>query len=191
MDFSDGNEALIAAMENWNISCAFGVNGGGIIHLLKFIKQHNANKLFSPKKLHFFTLSEYAAGFAPIGYYLASEKIAVCITTTGAAIKLAASGLSDARFMRVPALYIFALNNSKATIQSPLQDVGKYGMNIVDQMKAEFGDDALILKEINQLPQQLSQIASILSQSRPAVFLFHPDILCQSVKLDASNTSAE
>ncbi|KTD21444.1 thiamine pyrophosphate-dependent enzyme [Legionella israelensis] len=181
MHYEEGNKALIAAMENWNIRCAFGVNGGGIIHLLKYVKRFSVNEV--SKKLRFFTLSEYAAGFAPIGYYLSSEQTAACITTTGAAIKLAASGLSDARFMRIPALYIFSLNNSQMTRQSPLQDVGEYGMNIVPQLKAEFGDAVQVLKNIDQLPEQLNQIASVLSQSRPAVFLFYPDILCQPINL--------
>lgn len=182
MLYEEGNQALIAAMEKWNIRCAFGVNGGGIIHLLKYIRPYSVHEV--SEELRFFTLSEYAAGFAPIGHYLSSERIGACITTTGAAIKLAASGLSDARFMRVPALYVFSLNNSKAVKQSPLQDVGEYGMNIIAQLEAEFGDAVHVLRAINQLPHQLNQIASVLSQSRPAIFLFHPDILCQSIAIE-------
>src|SRR5207302_6119725 len=74
------------------------------------------------------TMGEYVAGYVPLGYYLASGRVAGCITTTGAATKLGGSGLTDAKLHNIPAVYIVALNSTMSIGLAPLQDVSVHGM---------------------------------------------------------------
>jgi acetolactate synthase-1/2/3 large subunit len=128
-------------------------------------------------------MGEYASGFMPLGYYLASGRIACSITTTGAATKLGSSGITDAKLHNIPALYIIALNSIGSIGNAPLQDVSKYGMNIVPQLQAELGDGCIVIDNINRLEQDLDKAQRILHDSRPVAIAFHPDILSQEIEL--------
>jgi len=128
-------------------------------------------------------LSEFAAGYAPIGGYLASTKISASACVPGIAIKLLGAGMSDAKFLRLPALYLVSLNHSKLVNLTPLQDVSPYGMNIIAQLKAEFGEDAIYMKDVESFPQCLEKIAATLSAKRPAIFMFHPNLLIQPIAI--------
>ncbi|MAH61012.1 MAG: hypothetical protein CMF42_01830 [Legionellales bacterium] len=170
------NKKLILFLEQLGVKHYFGCNGGGVIHFTK----HLSNKETS---LHseFFHYSEYNAGFAPIGHYLATQEIACSVSTTGAAQKLAANGASDARFMGVPSIYIMALS-SKANYQRyPLQDTSDDGINIVKQFQAEFKDSVIWIKQDSDLNSLFSRIKKILSQNQPVILFYHPEILCEQV----------
>ena len=133
--------------------------------------------------LQFFTLSEYAAGFAPIGTYLCSGHVSACIGVTGAASQLIACGLGDAKFLRVPALYIMPLNDTEHQNFTPMQDVSIHGINIVNQMKAQVNSNAVYLRKISDLPNCLERICQSLSNSHPTVFLFHPNELIKTIQI--------
>src|SRR3989454_5579588 len=68
------------------------------------------------------TMGEYVAGFVPLGHWLASGRIAGCVTTTGAATKLGGSGMTDAKLHNIPAVYLIALNSTMSIGNAPLQD---------------------------------------------------------------------
>ena len=168
---------LLKALNDWGIRYVYGVTGGGVLELLKHLPALHQQ---SPR---FITLSEYVAGFAPIGNYLAKSEIAATACVSGAAIKLIGSGMSDAKVLGVPALYLVSLNHSEMENKTPLQDVGRYGMNIVAQLKAEFGEDAIHFSNVESFPECLAKIAQILSAKRPAIFMFHPDLLTKPTKI--------
>ncbi|HEY8816721.1 MAG TPA: thiamine pyrophosphate-dependent enzyme, partial [Candidatus Dormibacteraeota bacterium] len=130
------------------------------------------------------TMGEYVAGFVPLGYYLASGKVAGCLTTTGAATKLGSSGITDAKLHNIPAVYVIALNSTLSIGLSPLQDVSEHGMNVVPQLRAELGDACIVVDDISKLQAQLEQAQSILAESKPVAIAFHPDILSQNVQVD-------
>ena len=184
-----GNSALINALKQLGIHCFAGVNGGGIIHITKYLAPIQESQVLGDDVPKMFTLSEYAAGFMPIGYYLASGKIGGCIATTGAAIKLASSGLSEAKLSNIPAVYLFALNSSFSIGRAPLQDVSIYGMNIIPQLQAELADGCIVIEDISQLESQLEHAQKILNKSRPIAIAFYPDVLSQSIDLKVSKIS--
>jgi acetolactate synthase-1/2/3 large subunit len=124
------------------------------------------------------------AGFVPLGYYLASGRIAGCLTTTGAATKLGSSGLTDAKLHNIPAVYIIALNSTLSIGMSPLQDVSAHGMNIVPQLEAELGDGCIVIDDITQLEERLGHAQRVLLESRPVAIAFHPDILSQVADIE-------
>ncbi len=172
---------LISVLSALNVNAYFGVTGGGIIDLVRYLPpwSHAQSDQF------YFNINEYLAGFSPIGYYLATKKPAACLVTTGAAEKLAGCGASDARFMGVPALYLFPLNQKNAERSAPLQDVSVFGMNIIAQYKAEFGEDVVIIDDVTTLCDKILTVQKILVNSRPAIVFFYPEILpqCATLKL--------
>ncbi len=178
----NGTEALLSLLRSYNIDNFSGVTGGGVLYICNELAPihclHDVSKLsgiLSTSGL--FTIAEYVAGYVPLGYYLASGKVGGCVLTTGAATRLAWSGLSDARSHNIPALYIIALNTTYSHGKAPLQDVSQFGMNIVPQLQAEFGDDVFILDDRQALQSTISQVAAVLAQSRPVALCFRPDIL--------------
>lgn len=181
---SSGNFHLIDTLSKWGIRMFAGINGGGLVHVAKHLQPFSDLSHADDGIPRLFTLSEYAAGFVPLGYYLASGRIAGCMTTTGAATKLGSSGLTDAKLHNIPAVYVIALNSTLSIGLGPLQDVSEYGMNIVPQLQAELGDGCIVLDDIDRMEEQLGRAQEVLNKSRPVAIAFHPDILSQSVEID-------
>jgi acetolactate synthase I/II/III large subunit len=184
LEQSSGNFALVDTMRKWGITFFSGVNGGGLIHVAKHLEPLLGLEQIGDGKPRMQTMGEYVAGFVPLGYYLASGKIAGCLTTTGAATKLGSSGITDAKLHNIPAVYVIALNSTLSIGLSPLQDVSEHGMNVIPQLRAELGDACIVVDDISKLQAQLEQAQAILSESKPVAIAFHPDILSQQVKVD-------
>ena len=180
MFFKEASEALIYALETWGIRHIFGVTGGGVFEITKYLTPYKENLPY----LSLFSIVEYAAGFAPIGHYLNNGQISACLTVPGAATKLVSCGASDAKILRIPALYLISLNHSESLNNTPLQDVGPYGMNITAQLKSEFADDVVYIQNLDHFDIYLAKTARILADHRPVVILFHPNILKKSVKIN-------
>lgn len=183
LETDNGNFALIDTLRQWGVTFYAGVTGGGLVHITKYLTPLKSLSDVNNNLPQMLTICEYVAGFVPIGYYLASGRIGVCVATTGAAIKLASCGMSDAKLHNIPAIYIFSLNSASALSKSPLQDVSIYGMNIVSQLQAELGDGCIVIDDINSLEMKLRHAQSVLLQSRPIAIAFHPDILSKKISL--------
>jgi acetolactate synthase-1/2/3 large subunit len=184
MEQTSGNFALIDTLRKWGITFFSGVNGGGLIHVAKHLEPFLGLEQVGDGKSRMQTMGEYVAGFVPLGYYLASGRIAGCLTTTGAATKLGSSGITDAKLHSIPAVYVIALNSTLSIGLSPLQDVSEHGMNVIPQLRAELGDACIVVEDISKLEAQLEQAQSILAESKPVAIAFHPDILSQQVQVD-------
>ncbi len=184
LERASGNFALIETLRRWGITFFAGVNGGGLIHVAKHLEPFTDLSQAHDGVPRLLTMGEYVSGFVPVGYYLASGRIAGCMATTGAAIKLASGGLTDAKLHNIPAVYAFALNSTLSIGLAPLQDVSAYGMNIVPQLQAELGDGCIVIDSIQKMEAQLERAQQILLESRPVAIGFHPDILSKSVDVD-------
>ena len=178
-----GNFALIDTLNQWGVTHYSGVNGGGVIHITKYLEPLTHPSQITDGVPRFLTMGEYASGFMPLGYYLASGRVACSITTTGAATKLGSSGITDAKLHNIPSLYILALNSIMSIGNAPLQDVSHYGMNIVPQLQAEVGDGCIVIDDINRLEQDLDKAQRMLHDWRPVVIAFHPDILSKEIEV--------
>jgi acetolactate synthase-1/2/3 large subunit len=164
LEQSSGNFALVDTMRKWGITFFSGVNGGGLIHVAKHLEPLLGLEQIGDGKPRMQTMGEYVAGFVPLGYYLASGKIA--------------------KLHNIPAVYVIALNSTLSIGLSPLQDVSEHGMNVIPQLRAELGDACIVVDDISKLQAQLEQAQAILSESKPVAIAFHPDILSQQVKVD-------
>ena len=184
LDRSSGNFALIDTLRRWGVTFFSGVNGGGLIHVTKHLEPFLGLQHAGDTTPRMQTMSEYVAGFVPLGYYLASGRIAGCLTTTGAATKLGSSGITDAKLHNIPAVYIVALNSTLSIGRSPLQDVSEHGMNVVPQLRAELGEACIVIDDITRLSDQLELAQSILAESKPVAIAFHPDILSKDIEVE-------
>ena len=112
------------------------------------------------------------------------KRPAACLITTGAAEKMVGVGISDAKFMNLPCLYLMPLSSQAASHHYPLQDVSSNGMNIVSQYKAELGEAVIVIDENCNLIKALSKIKRILDNHHPVVVFFRPEVLCRtSIKI--------
>jgi len=183
-----GNFALIDTLRQWGVVHYSGVNGGGVVHVTKYLIPLTNLSQLADGVPRFLTMGEYASGFMPLGYYLASGRIACSITTTGAATKLGSSGITEAKLHNIPSLFVVALNSTGSIGKAPLQDVSHFGMNVVPQLQAELGDGCIVIDNINRLEQDLLKAQEILQQSRPVAIAFHPDILSREIQVHAPKT---
>lgn len=165
---ADNYQLIIDTLTEWGIHLYTGVTGGGVIHLLKHLKPLEDLPSHDPS---FLTLGEYSAGFVPLGYYLASGRIAAAVATTGAATKLITCGLSDAKLHDIPAVFIVPVSGSHTEGFSPLQDTSVYGSNAVAQLRAELGDAVFVLNDPFSLTAQLAAAKAMLDRSRPVVLV--------------------
>lgn len=179
---TSGNFALVDTLREWGITFYAGVNGGGLIHVAKYLEPFEDLSQATDGVPRMLTMGEYVAGFAPVGHYLATGKVAACIATTGAATKLAGSGMSDAKLHNIPAVYVIALNSTHSIGHAPLQDVSAYGINILPQLQAEFGEGCVVIDAIDQLEDRLRQAQRVLLRSKPVVIAFHPDVLSRTAE---------
>lgn len=170
-----GYETLVATLESWGIEICAGVTGGGAIRFLEKLAplqaEEDAAGLGEPDGMRFLSLGEYAAGFVPLGSYLASGRIGACIATTGAATKLLGCGLSDAKLHDIPAVYIVPASPEATEGLSPLQDTSRHGSNMLAQLRAELPDGVFVLDDAATLDRQLRQAHAQLQRCKPVVLV--------------------
>ncbi len=159
---------LLLMLKDLGITFYAGVTGGGVIHFLKYIPQYyNGNQLDSS----FLSIAEYTAGFIPLGYFLASKKVSAAIATTGAASKLIACGMSDAKLHNIPSIYIIPETDSDYSAPGALQDSSAFGNNIVLQFQAELPESTFILNESFSFAENIKKIYDFIKQGKPIAFI--------------------
>jgi len=173
-DEIDYHQYLVDTLASWNITSFTGVTGGGVIHFLKHLKPLRGKETGKPE---FMTFAEYSAGFVPLGYYLASGKIAGSVATTGAATKLLSCGLTDAKMHDIPAVYIVPISGKNTEGLSPLQDTSRYGVNIVEQLRDELPDSVFFLDYESKLSEKFSLAKAQLDNSKPVVFVLDNEVM--------------
>ena len=185
---TSGNAVLVDVLRSWGVNFFAGVNGGGVVHVTKHMDPFTDPREMTDAS-RMLTMSEYVAGFAPLGHWLATGRIAGCVTTTGAATKLGGSGLSDAKLHNIPAVDLVALNSTMSVGNAPLQDVSEHGMNIVPQLEAELGEGCVVIDNINRLEDGLKKAQHVLKRNKPVAIAFHPDVLSRPTDAEVPWTS--
>lgn len=170
-----GYEALVATLESWGIEFCAGVTGGGTIRFLETLPPlqpgEDAAGASEPDGMRFLSLGEYAAGFVPLGSWLASGRIGACVATTGAATKLLGCGLSDAKLHDIPAVYIIPASPASTEGLSPLQDTSRHGSHMLAQLRAELPDGVFVLDDAAAMRRQLQQAHAQLKRCKPVVLI--------------------
>lgn len=175
---ANGYQALLALLQDIGVEYCSGVTGGGVIHFLKHLASHDAAKTRQDEPgPAFFSIQEYVAGFVPLGSYLVSGRVGACVATTGAASKLLACGLSDAKLHDIPAVYLMPLCPAANSELCPLQDTTEAGSDIVAQLKAELPDGVFLLDAPEQIGRRLQAARDRLAQQQPVVLLLEHQAL--------------
>ncbi|MGH2450852.1 MAG: thiamine pyrophosphate-dependent enzyme [Candidatus Limnocylindria bacterium] len=184
-----GDAALIDVLRSWGITFYAGVNGGGVVHVAKHLDRFDDPSQAGDGVPRMLTMGEYVAGFAPLGHWLATGRIAGCVTTTGAATKLGGSGMTDAKLHNIPAIYLVALNSTMSIGNAPLQDVSQHGMNVVPQLEAELGEGCIVIDTVHALEDGLRRAQRVLKRSKPVAIAFHPDVLARPTDAEVAWSS--
>lgn len=163
----DGFKTLVDYLSLLGINSYAGVTGGGVVHYMKYLAPYKAEE----QTTSLFTISEYPAGFIPLGHYLATGNVSAAIATTGAATKLVSCGLSDAKLHNIPSVYVFPVSTILHTEDSALQDSSIYGSNIVQQLLAEFPQHVFLLDNPFTFAKQLELARQGLISRKPVIFL--------------------
>ncbi|MGK9236207.1 hypothetical protein KXS07_30590 [Inquilinus limosus] len=170
-----GYEVLVATLKSWGIDICAGVTGGGAIRFLRHLPPYrpgeDAGDRPGPSEIGFLSLGEYAAGFVPLGTFLASGRIGACIATTGAATKLLCCGLSDAKLHDIPAVYIMPASAASTEGLSPLQDTSRHGSHMLAQLRAELPDGVFVLDDAAAMGRQLQAAHAQLQRCKPVVLI--------------------
>jgi len=172
----NGYDLLVSRLDEWGITLYSGVTGGGVIHFLKHFPPFDADV---DGRAALFTLGEYSAGFVPLGYHLASGKMAAAVATSGAATKLLTCGLSDAKLHDIPAVYLVPLSGAATEGLAPLQDTTRHGSNVVEQLRAECPDGVFLLDNISTLASTLTQARRQLDNAKPVVLVLMHEALVE------------
>ncbi|WP_395673940.1 thiamine pyrophosphate-dependent enzyme [Inquilinus sp.] len=174
-----GYQALVTTLESWGIEVCAGVTGGGAIRFLEKLGPLRPGEEAggAPGGMRFLTLGEYAAGFVPLGSWLATGRIGAGIATTGAATKLLGCGLSDAKLHDIPAVYIVPASPPETERLSPLQDTSPLGSNMLAQLRAELPDGVFVLDDAATMRQRLQHAHARLRRCQPIVLVLDHDAL--------------
>lgn len=169
-----GYHHIIDTLSRWGVKLYCGVTGGGVVHFLKSIPPVNLQNEPGPE---FMTLAEYSAGFVPLGYYLSEGKIAAAVATTGAATKLLACGLSDAKLHNIPAIYIVPVSGLYTQGLAPLQDSSPGGSHVIEQLRSELPEGVFVFDNPLTITALLLAAGHQLSHAKPVVFVLTHDVL--------------
>lgn len=175
---SDGFKTLVDFLSSMGVNLYSGVTGGGVIHFLKYVDPYSGKKAVDTPEL--FTLSEYAAGFTPLGHYLATGQVSAAIATTGAATKLLSCGLSDGKLHDIPSVYLFPVSNLSHAEDEALQDTSVYGSNMIQQLRSEFPEQVFLLDNPLNFANQLNQAAQMLAARKPVILFLDNETLASS-----------
>ncbi|NTX13795.1 thiamine pyrophosphate-binding protein [Myxococcus sp. CA056] len=186
-----GYEVVLNALSAWGITTCTGVTGGGLLHFLRNLEPHPGMASSPPDgALRLFTLGEYAAGFVPLGSYLATGALGCCVATTGAATKLLSCGLTDAKLHDIPAVFLVPISSATAEGRSPIQDTSALGNNIIPQLQAEIPQGVFVLDQPGTIVQQLLQAQHRLQRYKPIVLVIEPGVLKRPTGMERCHFSA-
>src|SRR5438128_9782344 len=186
---TSGNQVLVDVLRSWGVTFFAGVNGGGVVHVAKHLEPYTDLAQSRDGISRMLTMGEYVAGFAPLGHWYATGRVAGCVTTTGAATKLGGSGMTDAKLHNIPGVWLIALNSTMSIGNAPLQDVSEHGMNVIPQLEAELGEGLVVIDNIHTLEEGLKRAQRVLKRSKPVAIAFHPDVLARPAEADVAWTS--
>lgn len=181
---TDGYKVLFNFFKKLEITQFFGVTGGGVVHFLKHIAPYS-----NSDEANLFSIGEYTAGFAPLGYYLTNKKIAASVSTLGAATKLIMCGLSDAKLHDIPSIYIVPAYDTTLDGQASLQDSSIFGSNVIEQLYAECPDSVFVFNRENDIYEQLARAELALKEHKPVVFVLNHSALTQPTSYERKTHS--
>ncbi|WP_394173698.1 acetolactate synthase 2 catalytic subunit [Thalassotalea litorea] len=152
-----GAELLLKTLEKHGVDSLFGYPGGAIMPVY--------DALYDSSIRHFLCRHEQGAGFAAVGYSRASDKLGVCLATSGPGATNLITAIADAFSDSVPMLAITGQVAKKAMGSDAFQEVDMLGLSLACTKHCEQVQCA------TQIPQAISRAIHIAYQGRPGPVL--------------------
>ncbi len=153
MDKRTGSQVIIDALQEAGVDLAFGYPGGAIMPLY--------DTLLDSSIRHILTRHEQAAVHAADGYSRASDKLGVCIATSGPGATNLVTGICTASMDSSRVLCITGQVNSKLIGTDGFQEADIIGITAVATKQS------YLLRTTDELPRVLAEAIFIASSGRP------------------------
>ncbi|TLU64567.1 acetolactate synthase 2 catalytic subunit [Thalassotalea litorea] len=164
-----GAELLLKTLEQHGVDSLFGYPGGAIMPVY--------DALYDSPIKHFLCRHEQGAGFAAVGYSRASDKLGVCLATSGPGATNLITAIADGFSDSVPMLAITGQVAKKAMGSDAFQEVDILGLSLACTKHCEQVQCA------SEIPKAIAQAIQIAYQGRPGPVLIDipKDVQMQSL----------
>ncbi|QDP02683.1 acetolactate synthase 2 catalytic subunit [Thalassotalea sp. PS06] len=166
-----GAELLLKALQQHGVDSLFGYPGGAIMPVY--------DALYDSPIKHFLCRHEQGAGFSALGYSRASNKLGVCLATSGPGATNLITAIADAFSDSIPMLAITGQVAKKAMGSDAFQEVDILGLSLACTKYCEQVQCA------SEIPVAVSKAVEIAYEGRPGPVLIDIPKDVQIQKLDS------
>lgn len=149
----NGSEIVVKQLLKYNISHVFGYSGGSIISVFNEMKKNNIN--------FYINSHEQYCGYSATGYAKSSNKIGVCICTSGPSITNMITPILDANNDSTPLLVI------SGQVQKNLLNTGAFQESPATELTSNVTKWSHMVKNINELEFIIDKSFEIATSGRP------------------------
>lgn len=168
-----GAEILIRCLQEEGVDCVFGYPGGAVLFIY--------DALFKQDKVkHVLVRHEQGAAHAADGYSRASNKIGVCLVTSGPGVTNAVTGIATAYMDSIPMVIITGQVPTHAIGQDAFQEVDAVGIT------RPCVKHNILVKDVRELAMAMKKAFHIARSGRPGPVLVDipKDVTAASCKFE-------
>ena len=172
-----GAEILIRCLQEEGVDCVFGYPGGAVLFIY--------DALFKQDKVkHVLVRHEQGAAHAADGYSRASNKIGVCLVTSGPGVTNAVTGIATAYMDSIPMVIITGQVPTHAIGQDAFQEVDAVGIT------RPCVKHNILVKDVRELALAMKKAFHIARSGRPGPVLVDvpKDVTAASCKFEYPDT---
>lgn len=166
-----GADAVIKSLEKEGVELVFGYPGGAVLELY--------DSLLRSDITHILTRGEQAAAHAASGYSRATDKVGVCIATSGPGATNLVTGIATAYMDSIPIVAVTGQVSTTLIGKDVFQEVDITGAT------APFTKHNYLVKDASELPRIIKEAFHIASTGRPGPVLIDipKDVAAQEIEL--------
>ncbi|MDP8163461.1 acetolactate synthase 2 catalytic subunit [Pasteurella skyensis] len=153
----NGANLIVECLKTHQVTTIFGYPGGAIMPVY--------DALYDSGLEHLLCRNEQGAAIAAIGYARSSNKVGVCIATSGPGATNLITGLADALLDSIPMVAITGQVGSSLIGTDAFQEVDVIGLSLACTKHS------FIVQSIEELPQVLAEAFQIAQSGRPGPVL--------------------
>jgi acetolactate synthase I/II/III large subunit len=153
----NGAQIILAILESKGVTDIFGYPGGAIMPVY--------DALYDSSIKHYLCRHEQGAAFAALGYSRASEKIGVCLATSGPGATNLLTGIADAMADSIPMIAITGQVSTKVLGSDAFQEIDVVGLSLACTKHC------FQVKNLEELVDCLNQAFEISQSGRPGPVL--------------------
>lgn len=154
MELLSGGDLLVHALADEGVDCVFGYPGGAALHIYDAIFRQNKVK-------HILTRHEQAASHAADAYSRSTDRVGVCLVTSGPGATNAITGIATAFMDSIPLVVISG--------QVPSDKIGEDAFQETDMVGVSrpIVKHSFMVKHANDIPSIIKKAFYIAASGRP------------------------